>query len=208
MRLFLAINLPAPERDRIQRAIGPLRLAHLPVRWVSTDALHLTLKFLGEVSEERADAVVRAADGVARQYAPFHLELRGLGAFPNLRNPRVVWVAVHAPPELERLAADLDAATAALGFPREARPFSPHLTLGRADRDARAGEFRRLGELAADFDYAGSVGVGSIDLMRSFLSPRGARYECLHAAPLVGAAGPAGPTDAAGAGTSSDEAGS
>ncbi len=208
MRLFLAINLPPAERDRLQRAAGALRAARLPVRWVNADALHLTLKFLGEVPEERAGAVAQAADAVARSYAPFHLELRGLGAFPNVRNPRVVWVGVHAPPELGRMAEDLEAAMAALGFPREARPFSPHLTLGRAERDARAGDFRRLGELAAKFDYATSLEAGSIDLMRSHLSPRGARYERLHAAPLGGGAAPGGRVNASGETTSSGETGS
>ncbi len=185
MRLFVAINLPLEERDRLQRAAGVLRAAHLPVRWVQADALHLTLKFLGEVPEERAGEIESALDAAAAGYAPFELELRGLGGFPNLANPRVVWVGVHAPPELARLAAAVEEAMADLGFPREGRAFTPHLTLGRAERDARAGQFRELGRLAAAFDFAAQVPARSVDLMRSHLSPRGARYERLHAAPLA-----------------------
>ncbi len=186
MRLFVAINLPPGERDRLQRAAGLLRTARLPVRWVQSDALHLTLKFLGEVPEARAGDIERALDRVAGAFAPLDLELRGVGGFPNLSNPRVVWVGVQAPPELARLAADVEDALAELGFPREGRPFTAHLTLGRAERDARASAFRDMVRLAAEFDFVGQVRVESVDLMRSHLSPRGARYERLHAAPLTG----------------------
>ncbi len=186
MRSFVAINLPAAERDRLQRAAGLLRTARLPVRWVQSDALHLTLKFLGEVPEARAGDIERALDRVAGAFAPFDLELRGVGGFPNLSNPRVVWVGVQAPPDLARLAADAEDAMAELGFPREGRPFTAHLTLGRAERDARASAFRDMVRMAAEFDFVGQVRVESVDLMRSHLSPRGARYERLHAAPLTG----------------------
>lgn len=185
MRLFVALNLPVAERDRLQRAAGALRVAHLPVRWVQGDALHLTLKFLGEVPEQRAGEIEAGLDRVAGTVVPFELELRGLGGFPNLANPRVVWVGVHAPPELARLASGVEDAMAEMGFPREARPFTPHLTLGRAERDARASAFRGLARLAADFDFSARIPAHSIDLMRSHLSPRGARYERLHAAPLA-----------------------
>jgi 2'-5' RNA ligase len=192
MRLFLAVNLPPEQRERIRRAAEPLRSARLPVRWVTADALHLTLKFLGEVPEARVSAITEAADAVAARFPSVTLELGGVGAFPNLRSPRVVWVGMQAPPELARLAAQIEEAMAGLGFARENRPFSPHLTLGRAERDARAGDFQRLPELAAAFDYAARVEVSSVDLMRSHLSPAGARYERLHAAPLRGGAGEAG----------------
>lgn len=186
MRLFIAINLPPSERDRLQRAAGALRAAHLPVRWVGSDALHLTLKFLGEVPDARRGEVEEATREVSAGFGPFQLELRGLGAFPRLASPRVLWVGVHAPPELARLAGALDEAMGRLGFPREERPFSPHLTLGRAERDAGAGQFKPLPQLAAAFDFASSIEAHTVDLMRSQLSPRGARYERLLAAPLAG----------------------
>jgi 2'-5' RNA ligase len=189
MRLFLALNLPPAERERIRRASGPLRAAGLPVRWAETDALHLTLKFLGEVADARAADVRAAAARVAGDFTGFDYELRGLGGFPNLRAPRVVWVGVRAPPALPRLAAALDQAMAGLGFPREERPFSAHLTLGRAERGAGAGAFGKLAALAAGFDYAARIEARSLDLMRSHLSPRGARYECIAAAPLRGGPG-------------------
>ncbi len=188
MRLFIAINLPQEERARLDREVRALRAARLPVRWVAADALHLTLKFLGEVPDGQVAEVETVSTAVAARFAPFRLELGGLGAFPNLRNPRVVWVGVQAPPELARLAGALEDAMAGLGFPRETRPFSPHLTLGRAERDARAGDFRGLPALAAQFGFRADVEARSADLMRSHLSPRGARYERLLAAPLAGEA--------------------
>lgn len=186
MRLFVALNLPPGERTRLQSAAAALRSARLPVRWVQAEALHLTLKFLGEVPDGRAAEIQSALDRVGAGVPSFELELRDLGGFPNLGNPRVVWVGVHAPPELGRLAGEIEEAMAALGFPRETRPFAPHLTLGRADRDARSAAFRDLGRLAASFDFEARVRAESADLMRSHLSPRGARYERLHAAPLAG----------------------
>ncbi len=189
MRLFVAINLPQEERARLEQEVRALRGARLPVRWVAADALHLTLKFLGEVPDARVGAIEGVMTEVARAFPPFWLELRGLGAFPNLRSPRVVWVGVQAPPELGRLAGALEDALAGLGYPRENRPFSPHLTLGRAERDARAGDFRPLAALAEQFTFRAEVAARSADLMRSHLSPRGARYERMLAAPLTGADG-------------------
>ncbi len=186
MRLFIAINLPQEERARLDREVQALRAARLPVRWVAADALHLTLKFLGEVPDGRVGEVETVTTAVAARFTPFRLELSGLGAFPNPRNPRVVWVGVQAPPELARLAGALEEAMAGLGFPRESRPFSPPLTLGRAERDARAGDFRALPALVAQFGFRAAVEARSADLMRSQLSPRGARYERLLAAPLAG----------------------
>ncbi len=189
MRLFVAINLPEEERARLEQEVRALRGARLPVRWVAADALHLTLKFLGEVPDARVGEIEHALKEVAGAFAPFRLELRGLGAFPNPRSPRVVWVGVHAPAELGRLAGAVEEAMAGLGFPRENRPFSPHLTLGRAERDARPGDFRPLAALAERFTFRAEVEARSADLMRSHLSPRGARYERILAAPLTGAGG-------------------
>ncbi len=189
MRLFVAVNLPQEERVRLEQEVRALRAARLPVRWVAGDALHLTLKFLGEVPDAGVGAIERALTEVAGEFPPFRLELQGLGAFPNLRSPRVVWVGVQAPPELGRLAGALEEAMAGLGYPRENRPFSPHLTLGRAERDAGAGAFRALAGLVERFTFRAAVEAQSADLMRSHLSPRGARYERILAAPLTGAGG-------------------
>ena len=183
MRLFVALNLPETERARVASASAALRSAGLPVRWVASDALHLTLKFLGEVTESAAADAARAVAAVARSHAPFPLVLRGAGAFPAGRRPAVWWIGVEPTPALLALRDAVEAAFAPLGFPTEARPFSPHVTLGRTRRDAaRVPDAAQLLQRVA---LQTTFTVETLDLMRSHLSPRGAHYECVLAAKLA-----------------------
>ncbi|NJD11689.1 MAG: RNA 2',3'-cyclic phosphodiesterase [Gemmatimonadetes bacterium] len=184
MRLFIAVNLPAAACAEIAAATRPLRNAGLPVRWVDATAYHLTLKFLGEVEEDLARALARVVGEVAARHPAFPLRLRGAGAFPNLRRPSVWWLGIEASEALAGLQQDVERGTVPLGFPAEQRPFSPHLTLGRTARDYRrdalAGAESRLQAVAFDR----TITVETLDLMRSHLTPRGARYERLLVAPL------------------------
>lgn len=184
MRLFFALSLEDAERARLERALAPLRASALPIRWTAADALHLTIAFLGEVPEDRLPELEQAGDDVASQAEPFTLRLRGLGAFPNLGRPRVVWVGIGAQPALDALHARLTARLAPLGFPPEQRPFSAHLTVGRVRADAAPARLRGLEALAEGFHYEGILEARTLDLMRSHLSPKGARYERLAAARL------------------------
>ena len=108
MRIFVALNLPKKERERIHRAARALREEDLPVRWVDPDAYHVTLKFLGDVRPEKVTDIEEALGRVANSTAPFELDLGGFGAFPTIRNPRVVWLGVDASPELRCLKQDLE----------------------------------------------------------------------------------------------------
>lgn len=184
MRLFVAVNLPVEERGRAWVAAAPLRAAHLPVRWVGEEALHLTLRFLGEVGEAQVGPIGEMLGGAMRGARPFTVGLGGIGAFPSLTKPRVVWVGIERHPALELLANDVELALMALAFEPELRPFSPHLTLGRAERSARPAAFKHLPELAAGIAYEGTTTVESVDLMQSTLGPRGATYTVLSRAPL------------------------
>lgn len=188
MRLFIALNLPAKERERIHRAARPLRDAGLPVRWLEADAFHLTLKFLGEVRKERVASVEEVIDGVAESTLPFDLEVGGFGAFPTIRRPKVLWMGVDPTPALRCLKQDLEWALAEHGFDRETRAFHPHITLGRADSDFGAGAFRGLDDLAAELDFKGRFDVRTVDLMRSHLSREGARYSIVRRSGLKVAA--------------------
>ncbi|MFW6201241.1 MAG: RNA 2',3'-cyclic phosphodiesterase, partial [Gemmatimonadota bacterium] len=123
--------------------------------------------------------------------APFRVDIGQLGAFPSVRRPRVIWVGVDATPELRCLKHDLEWELASLGFERETRAYHPHLTLGRVGKDARAGDFRSFETHVREFDYESELDVRTVDLMRSHLSPRGARYECLEKARLGRPAGEA-----------------
>ncbi len=190
MRLFVAVNLPPEERRRAWEAAQPLRAAHLPVRWTAEDSLHLTLRFLGEVEPERVGPIGEVLAGAVRGARPFAVSLGGVGAFPSLAKPRVVWVGIERHPALELLANDVELALMGLSFEPELRPFSPHLTLGRAERSARPAAFKDFPHLAADIGYEGTTTVESVDLMQSTLGPHGATYTVLSRAPLGAEAKP------------------
>ena len=186
MRLFVALNLPKKERDRIYRASKVLRECELPVRWVDPEQFHVTLKFLGEVSEDRMGGITEALDHVATTSGALDLEVEGFGAFPTIRRPQVIWVGVEPSPALRCLKQDVEWALMACGFERETRAFHPHLTLGRADAQDGAGAFRGLDDKAANLIYQGQVKVRKLDLMRSQLSKRGsARYTLQHSTTFV-----------------------
>ena len=185
MRLFLALNLPKKERERIQRAARPLRDEGLPVRWVDVDQYHVTLKFLGSVRKDGVERIQNALEEVASSTAPFDAAVTGFGAFPTIRRPRVLWAGVHATPELRCLKQDLEWGLAALGFEKETRAFHPHLTLGRASTDG-AGRFRGLDELVASLELDARFVVRTVDLMQSHASPEGPTYTLVHRARLTG----------------------
>ena len=151
--------------------------------------LHLTLKFLGDVAEGRVDAIVGALSGAASDVSVFAADLRGLGAFPSAARPRVVWAGVtEGAGAMVELADRIDAALAAHGFAREARPFSPHVTLGRVRQPGRNQALRDALQDGAAREF-GRIRVARASLMRSELSPRGARYTELAAVRLGDAVG-------------------
>jgi RNA 2',3'-cyclic 3'-phosphodiesterase len=184
MRIFVAVNLPEAERLRIHEAMSPLREAGLPVRWTLPESYHLTLKFLGEVRPELVARLPAALDKVAAATIPFHVELSGVGAFPTIRRPQVIWLGVEPTPALRCLKQDLEWALADHGFERETRAFHPHITLGRTQDLDGAGAFRGLDDLAATLDFSGRMDIESVDLMRSQIARQGNRYTRLHASPL------------------------
>jgi 2'-5' RNA ligase len=184
MRLFIALNLPKKERERIYRAARPLREEDLPVRWLEPAHFHVTLKFLGEVRRERLPQVDEAVQRVARSTAPFETKFAGFGAFPTIRRPRVVWLGVRANPELRCLKQDLEWRLGEIGFDAETRAFHPHVTLGRASDRNGAGAFRGLDELIAGLVFMGDVKVHTLDLMRSDTSREGSTYSLLSSARL------------------------
>ena len=174
--------LPDEIRGRLAREVDALR-PHAPgVAWVAAENLHVTVKFLGSVEEARLADVIAALRHVAAVSA-FEVEIRGLGAFPSLSRPRVLWAGAPGSPAFTRLAEGVDQALVALGFPPEARGFTPHVTLGRV-REPRRNDALTAALEAADARPFGPLRVERVSLMRSDLSPRGARYTELAAVPL------------------------
>jgi 2'-5' RNA ligase len=189
MRLFIAVNIPKKEKDRIHRAARELRERDYPVRWVMPKLFHLTLKFLGDVRPESLSRVEGALAEVAGNTGSFPMEIGGFGAFPTIRRPRVLWVGADPSPALRCLKQDLEWTLSERGFDRETQAFHPHFTLGRAAPDSGAGAFRGLDDLASQVDYEGEVKVWKIDLMESHLSSSGPRYGILSSFPLKGPKG-------------------
>jgi 2'-5' RNA ligase len=189
-RLFVALEPPDPVRRRLAALADELRRAAgrhgEEVRWVPPANVHLTLQFLGAVPEERVAAVETALRAAAGEARPLSLAVHGVGGFPNARRPRVVWAGLQgelAP--LAALVAALGARLAKLGYPPEDRPFSPHLTLGRA-REGR-GAPGLAGALAGVAQEAPAPWrAAELVLFESHLSPRGPRYEAIARAPLGG----------------------
>lgn len=176
MRLFVAINMPARERERLYRATADLRHGEYPARWVQEAQLHLTMKFIGEVPAEEVSLIDRAVAKAACGSPSFRLHLEGIGGFPSLRAPRVVWLGAEVSSDLVSLHDALETALDGVGVPREERRFRPHITLARARRGAPRSRWKGIEEQAAAVDFTADLAVQSLDLMRSELSPRGARY--------------------------------
>jgi len=185
VRSFIAILLSDDVRAAVAVEIARLRPLGPRVSWVSPPNLHLTLKFLGELP---ADALAEVREGLAEAVAgaaPFSLHFGGLGAFPDLTRPRVLWVGVdEGSRAAQALQSHVEAALTRRGFPREERPFSPHLTIGRVRDPRRLVELQQAMTRDARLEF-GQFEVRGLSLMRSDLSPAGARYTGLAAFPFA-----------------------
>jgi len=131
MRLFVAVPLPPPALEEAGALLRPLRELEWPVRWVREDGLHITLKFFGEVTSDRCDAIEEMLQFATAGMGPLELALSGGGAFPSAQHPRVLRLEVRAGPDLELLQDRMERGAEQIGFAPEGRPFRPHITLGR-----------------------------------------------------------------------------
>jgi 2'-5' RNA ligase len=174
MRAFIAIDLPESIRAALRRAQESFRSASPDARWTQPAGIHLTLKFLGEVSDGKAREVCDCLKKL-EQFEPFTIRLKGYGFFPDARRPRVFWVGVEETPGLSRLAGQVDAATGSLGFAREERAFRPHLTLARFRMPQPQPALQALLAQQAEPEL-GNFEVSEFFLFESKLSPKGAEY--------------------------------
>src|SRR5205814_9110781 len=170
------LNLPPPVREALWAATTQLRELGLPVNWVRGDGIHVTLKFLGEVGHDREAEVAAALGRAAAGARTLPLALAGFGVFPDFRRPRVVWAGIAPEPGLEILQHRVEQEFAPLGFPMEARAFRPHVTLGRAARDARPAALTGLEEALGRLEFAETALVSALDLMQSTLQSGGPVY--------------------------------
>jgi 2'-5' RNA ligase len=183
IRTFIAVDMPAESKRALRVLQDSLKKgSRAPVKWVDPGSIHLTLKFLGATGAGLVPRILEVIAGAVRGVKPFPVELKGLGAFPNLNRARVVWVGLAG--DIEKLAViqgRIEVGLVPLGFPAEGRAFSPHFTLGRVREQASPDERRRLGELiaATTFDAGGRFTVEAVHLIKSQLTREGPIYSRL-----------------------------
>lgn len=183
LRLFIAIDMPERVREDITELSNLLMKYDTDVKWVAPHNIHLTVKFLGSTPEAMIDTIRESLVAAVSECEPFHLAIKGTGAFPTEKHPRVIWVGVADSDALRSLRDRIEKSMAVLGFPKEEKDFHPHLTLGRVR--SQRGMIALLKQLSiyreANF---GEFVVDTVNLMQSELKPKGAEYRCLHAVPL------------------------
>lgn len=190
IRSFIAVELPDIVKQELTDLENLLK-KRCPevVKWVGSEGIHLTLKFLGAVDADRINEVNMAMDEAVEGMTPFGLEVGEVGAFPNLTWVQVIWVGVRG--ELDKLMylqKRVESNMEQLGFTREERAFTAHLTLGRVRNYTSPEDRRRIGQILGQTSFASTnpVRVETIDLMKSQLTSQGAIYTRLYAAQLKG----------------------
>lgn len=184
IRSFLAIELPVAIQMQIGKIEEDLKSASADVRWVNPGNVHLTLKFFGNIEESLIDSIMAAVRGPLGTAEPFQLGLRGTGAFPTMRSPRVVWIGLEdGQGRLAPLQKEVDSCLAKIGFEPEGRAFRPHLTLGRV-RSNRAREALVKKIDGHRQEALGEFLVEKVVLFRSDLRPTGSIYTPLREAKL------------------------
>ena len=188
LRAFIASELPPALQDSIHHATGNLRqaLGNGLIRWVPAHNVHLTLKFLGDVSPSSLDLIKQMMLAEASEFRVFEVQVDGLGCYPSLRRPRVLWVGLKAPSELASLQRAIEGAAARLGYEVEEREFSPHLTIGRVRQNASSDDVHKIRTAVEGCPMGplGSTRVEAVHLFKSELRPEGSIYTRLFSAPL------------------------
>ena len=189
LRAFIAVEIPPEIREAIGKAMAPLQKGiGSIVRWVPIENMHLTLKFLGDVSPTNVEMLSEMLRAEANLFHCFDLRLSGLGSFPTLKRPRVIYIGIQAPGTLDALQRGIESASRRLGYESEERGFSPHLTIGRVKHASRVTAIeqqtirRALEETR--IDLLGTARVDSVHLYKSDLKPTGSVYTRLYSAPL------------------------
>lgn len=184
-RTFLALELPDAVKNTLRRQIERLGRAIPETHWVNPESPHLTLAFLGEIDDAQLMAASESAAATARAHAPFTLRLDGLGTFGSAQAPRVVWVGLAGDKtRLMQVQANVADELAARGFPREQRPFAPHLTLARIKKPLSDAALTALARLQSEPPPKMTWRVDAISVMKSELVRPAARYTALSHWPL------------------------
>ena len=181
MRTFIAVELPEEIRTILSNIQDELKQARADVKWVKPENIHLTLKFLGEIEEDKVLKIQSTLNQIASKNSGFNLCLSSLGSFPKLQYPRVIWIGVENDQPIQEIAETLEKELLKIGLPAETRPFSSHITLGRV----RSGLNRKA--LIEKLEFLNKnlcssrteFKVLSLTLFKSTLTPQGPIYEAI-----------------------------
>lgn len=187
LRTFIALEIPDELQQMIHNETAQLRdTVGSLVRWVPPGNMHLTLKFLGNISPANVEILTQLIRAEADSCQSFVMKVGGLACFPSPKRPRVIYIGLQAPGELEALQHGIESATTRLGYESEARAFSPHLTLGRVRQNVSASDQQRIRRALEEtrLDLLGMAKVDCVYLYKSDLKPTGSVYTRLFSAPL------------------------
>ncbi len=179
IRSFLAIEIPEDILRKIEKVQKDLKSSNADIKWVDPENIHITLKFFGNIEDSKIEPIIKTADKIIESYSPFSIKVRGVGSFPNLKTPRVIWIGViDERGILSKFQDQLEKAFERLGFEAEKRPFHPHLTLGRMRSFKEKGDLiKRLERFQGD-DF-GEFKVEKVVLFKSELTRQGPIYTAL-----------------------------
>ncbi|MDI6698117.1 MAG: RNA 2',3'-cyclic phosphodiesterase [Candidatus Saccharicenans sp.] len=179
MRTFIAIDLSSEIKNRLTAAVRALKPLAADIKWVAPENYHLTLKFIGEASEEQVEIIKDVLDEVVGKHCGFKLTARGTGSFPpGQSRMRVIWVGLEAGPELFSIQSDLEELLSRKGFEPEERSFSPHLTIGRVREPRKQERLKAELERLSRQEF-GTMEVKEIELFQSILRPEGPEYKII-----------------------------
>ena len=187
LRAFIAVEIPLDIRQNIEHATSNLRRGTGSlIRWVAVENMHLTLKFLGDIPTANVEVLTQMIRAEADSFNCFDIHLTGIGSFPNPKRPRVIYIGIQAPAELEAFQRQLESATRRLGYNSEERAFAPHLTIGRVRQNIPQDDQQKIRRAleASKIDSPGTAKVNSVHLYKSDLKPTGPVYTKLFSAHL------------------------
>jgi 2'-5' RNA ligase len=186
LRSFLAIELPKPILKKIEEVQADLKSSHIDVKWVNPEQIHLTLKFFGNIEASKVEPITSSVEGLTQTTPSFPLIVQGIGAFPHLKNPRVIWIGLFDTKEiLIPFQKELDVQFEKIGFQAEDRSFHPHLTLGRMKSSRGKEELATRMEKHREVEF-GEFQVEKVILFKSDLRPAGPIYTPLKEIKLRG----------------------
>jgi RNA 2',3'-cyclic 3'-phosphodiesterase len=177
MRTFVSIEIPDDIKNKIEKLVNKLKLMLTPIKWVDKKNLHVTLKFIGWVNDEKVPPLIDCIKGCAGDFGSFDLSFSGLGVFPSAKRPRVIWIGTSAGADkVKKLGDCIEAEVAKEGVCEEEREFSPHLTIGGIKEKIDVGALNDFIEKNKDIEF-GSFRVDHVSMMKSTLRRSGPIYE-------------------------------